>query len=246
MGLRNSGEDYHSSHCFPRPLAQYKIQLSQAAVVTYTATMQLTVFGASGKVGSLVVEAALRRGFSVVAFTHSRDMFIPSNKMRVIKADIHSATDVAKAVQGSDAVISCLGSWGTKSKDILSSAMENVIPAMEAQGIKRIITLTGGAAFDEKDVLPAGQKIAYKLFSVGAGKIIYDGEQHIKLLRASSLDWTVIRAPVMNNIGRATYKLSNKLPGLFTTIPRQAVANAILDQLDNPKTIHQLPVIYRN
>ena len=207
--------------------------------------MQITIFGASGKVGSLVVEEALRRGHTVIAFTHSRDLFVPSNKMGVIKGDIHRAEDVQKALKSSDAVISTLGSWHSKSKDILSSAMKTIIPAMEAAGITRIVTLTGAGAFDEKDNPPAGQKIAHAVLGSFAGKILQDGEQHMRLLRASNLDWTVIRSPVMSSFGGEHYKLSSKLPKLFDLVPRKAVATALLDQLQSPEHVRDAPVIYR-
>src|SRR4051812_42365964 len=100
--------------------------------------MQVTVFGASGKVGRLVVAEALQRGYSVKAFVHSRNPFEDSPKLKVVKGDVYDSDDVAKALRGSDAVISCLGSWGSKRRDVLSSAMRMIIPAMTEQKIGRI------------------------------------------------------------------------------------------------------------
>ena len=91
----------------------------------------MTVFGASGKVGRLVVMQALKRGYSVVAFVHSHDPFVATTNLRVVKGDIYNADDVGKALKGSEAVISALGSWGTKNRNVLSSAMKVVIPDMD-------------------------------------------------------------------------------------------------------------------
>lgn len=43
--------------------------------------------------------------------------------------------------------MSALGSWGTESKDILSSVIVNIIKAMKAEKVSRIISLTGTDAF---------------------------------------------------------------------------------------------------
>ncbi len=206
--------------------------------------MQITIFGAAGKIGQRTVNEALSRGYSVVAFVHNENPFLPTSRLTIVKGDIHEQLAVAKAIKNSDAVISGLGSWHTKQKDILTSAMESVIPAMEQANIRRIVTLTGAAAFDTTDTISFGQKLSRVFFSVVGGKILQDGEEHIRLLRASQLDWTVIRAPVMNNRGSDSYILRNKLPA-FTTICRQAVAKSLIDQLEQTDFLQQSPVIYR-
>ncbi len=124
---------------------------------------QITVFGASGKVGRLVVAELLGRGHNVVAFVHSQKLtekdFVrdsvhdakATKNIRIVQGDIYNAVQVAAALSGSQAVISVLGSWGTKRKDILCSAMRAIIPAMEQQHIQRIVSLTGHDARTEGD-----------------------------------------------------------------------------------------------
>ncbi len=208
--------------------------------------MQITVFGASGKVGHLVVELALKRGHSVVAFVHHRDLFVPNNRLRVITGDIHSNEDVEKAILGSDAVISCLGSWGTKSRDILTAAMRAIIPVMEQQHISRIVTLTGSGAAAPGERTGAGHDALLKFLApFPAGKVFSDGEQHMKLLAASNLDWTTVRSPVMKNRGGDDYTLRNQSGKLFDTINRNAVATALVDQVEATDFLRQAPGIFR-
>lgn len=218
--------------------------VSLAGVFFILKAMQITVFGASGKVGRLVVGLAVARGYEVVAFVHSTNLFNDKKGVRVVRGDVHDPKCVMEAVEGSQAVISCLGSWHTRGKDILSAAMQAIIPAMERRGIKRIVTLTGAAAFDINDAPPLGQKAAHTLLSTFAGQIVQDGETHIRLLRASKLDWTVIRSPVMTGGAKTTYQLRTKLPGLFTLISRQTVATSLVDQIEVTESIRQAPIIY--
>src|SRR4051812_21694445 len=101
--------------------------------------MHLVIFGASGKVGRIITQKALKNGHSVTAFVHNHADFPHHPMLTIYRGDIRDPASVAKAIKGADAVISALGSWGTPTKNILSEGMRVIIPAMEAQGIRRIV-----------------------------------------------------------------------------------------------------------
>ncbi len=205
--------------------------------------MNITVFGANGRIGRLVVDRLLVKGHRVTGFVH-RDGGLPTHpQLTVVVGDVHDAADVAAAIQGSDAVISALGSWGTKSKDILTAGMTNIIPAMRAAGVRRIVSLTGADAWDPTDKPSIRQRIMHSLLQIFAQKILRDGERHIELLRASDLDWTVVRSPVMKDAGDAAYTLSTKPPQPWVTIPRAAVVAALVDSLGQTQHIQASPYL---
>lgn len=207
--------------------------------------MQITVFGASGKVGRLVVAELLAQGHQVIAFVHNDVDFASDQHLKLIKGDIHQSSDVSQAIQGSQLVISTLGSWHTKSKDILSSAMAVLVPAMEQQGIKRIITLTGADARASGDNPNWLAKLLRPLFKIVAGKILLDGENHIKTLEASSLDYTVVRAPVMRNFGRNTkFRLNHQPTNIWHTVQRQKVAAAISSLVQDQSFNRSCPFVH--
>ncbi|HEY5442052.1 MAG TPA: NAD(P)H-binding protein [Candidatus Saccharimonadales bacterium] len=208
--------------------------------------MQITIFGASGKVGSLVVAQALKQGYSVVAFVHSRSRLPENPNLRTVKGDIYNAQDVAKAVAGSKAVISALGSWGTPKKDVLTVAMRHIIPAVQSG--TRIISLTGSDARADGDSLSLLHRLSHASIKLvpGVKKILADGEEHIHLLEASGLDWTVIRSPVMNERGNPEHAtLTDKRPAPWGTINRHAVAASLVDLIDNGQYSRQAPFIAR-
>ena len=206
--------------------------------------MQITVFGASGKVGKQVVELALAQKLEVVAFVHSKNPFEPKPGLSVVKGDINDAEAVKKAVEGSDAVISTLGSWGTKDKNSLTVGMRNIIPAMETSKPTRLITLTGSGATWSGDKPSIFDKASHILLGLVARKILEDGEEHLRLLDASDLDWTAIRSPVMSSKSVSGYKLSYKPPSLVAKIPREAVAKCLIDQIEDIDFIRQAPHIH--
>jgi putative NADH-flavin reductase len=207
--------------------------------------MNITVFGATGHVGSLVVEKLLAGGHNVSAFTHGPHQFADTTRLRIISGDIHNPEDIENALSDSEAVISCLGSWHTPTKDILSAAMTSVVPIAEKHGIKRVISLTGSAACTPGDSLGIIDKLNRSMLSLIAPKILKDGEEHIRLLAESTLDWTVIRSPVMTNNDDADYRLDMNAPSPIATIPRAAVVAALVDSLEDARFIRAAPYIHQ-
>lgn len=208
--------------------------------------MQVTIFGANGKVGSLVVEACLEMDYDVVAFIYGKNNFNPRKRLQIINGNIYNIEDVEKALIKSDAVISALGSWRTPNKNILTMGMKNIIPTMQNIGIKRIISLTGADANLNDEYISFFRKLFSQFLKIIAKKIIQDAETHMHLLTESDLSWTVIRSPVMNNNGSASaYKFTDKRPLPWTTINRKSVALAMVKSLVDNKYEKKAPYITR-
>lgn len=205
--------------------------------------MQVTVYGASGKVGQRVVREALRRGHQVIAYVHSSRLASQPN-LTIIKGDIYDPAATAAALRGSDAVISALGSWGTQKKNVLSSAMQTIVPALEGQGTKRIVSLTGNIAVAPGDHLNPLLRLIHTVAGLFFKPILVDGEAHIQTLAASQLEWTVVRSPVMTTFGNQQYTLQPHI-GIPPTIHRQAVAECLVDLAESHDWARQAPVIRR-
>jgi putative NADH-flavin reductase len=208
--------------------------------------MQITIFGANGRVGSLVVTEALKLGYSVTAFVYGSNSFEDDKNLKVVQGNIYNLEDVKTALQGSDCVISTLGSWGTPKKDILTEGMKNIIPAMQKLGINKIISLTGAGCN------PIGVKLSFidKLnrlpLRLVAPKVLNDAEDHMQQLYESGLDWTILKSPVMNRRGNPNnYKLEKSCPMPWVTINRESVAKAIVEIVGNDNFVKQSPYIKR-
>lgn len=206
----------------------------------------VTVFGANGRVGRLVVEGLLDRGYQVIAFVHGTNDLRSSTQLHIVKGDITNTRAVNEALTGSHAVISTLGSWGTKEKNTLSEGMRQIIPLMKKHRVKRIISLTGSEARASQDVSSFVHRLAHAGASIGVRKILKDAERHISLLETSSLDWTVIRSPIMNENDSPEYELNFQRPQPWHTINRHGVADALLHQLTDREFIGKAPFINRS
>jgi putative NADH-flavin reductase len=205
---------------------------------------KVTVFGANGRVGSIVVEKLVQQGHTVRAFVHGE----PRQRLadvEYMQGDVSDEATVRAALTGAEVVVSALGSWGTKEQNILTVAMGHIVPAMEAADIRRIVSLTGADAQVAGEPVSLIGRLSHFAFSRLASKIMKDGEAHLAILKSSTLDWTVVRSPVMNERGAATFVLSKKYPMPWQTIHRHAVADAMVQQVGDTQWYAQAPYIQR-
>ena len=69
--------------------------------------MKIAIFGASGRIGSRIVNEALNRGHDVTAvMRHVEDYTIERLHLKVAKGDLFNSQDVESAVFDHDAVVS--------------------------------------------------------------------------------------------------------------------------------------------
>lgn len=210
----------------------------------YNTIMHITVLGASGRVGRLVVRYLLDKEYKVTAFVHSSNPFEPHTQLQVIYGDVHNPLDIEKALYDVDVVISTLGSWGTSTKDVLSIAMKSLIPAMKQHRIHRLVSLTGSAAIAPHDNLRLVDRVNHLLLGIASRKVLRDGEEHIRQLAASDLAWTAVRSPIMRDISSMSYKLDFSAPFPLATVSRQAVARALVDQVESKDFLGKAPYIH--
>lgn len=207
--------------------------------------MQVTVFGANGKVGRLVVKRLLDNDHSVVAFIHEHSDLVDHAKLTLVRGDVHREEDIKRAVKGSNVVISTLSSWHSPDKNVLSSCMERLIPALRHEGITRVISLTGAGAYTSHPNPSLFDSLQHSIFNAIAPKVLRDSEEHIRLLAESGLDCTVVRSPIMTDSGTVGYLLKQQPPMPWQTIHRQAVANCLVNLVLDNSYSKQAPYITR-
>lgn len=151
--------------------------------------MKILVFGATGRVGSRIVNHALDDGHSVTALVRNPDKIqLRSDQLTVIEGNTLNKVDIDRVVHGIDVVFSALSTDGTTT---LSKSMPSIINAMEKEGIKRIISI-GTAGILNSRVSP---NIFRYQSDESKRRTTRAAEEHRKvynLLKASRLDWTIV------------------------------------------------------
>src|SRR5258705_12540387 len=111
----------------------------EAAPPRHGRSVSLVVLGAAGRTGRLVVEQALAAGHPVTALVRSPEkLTLRHPKLRVVVGDATDPTALSRALTGSEAVISTLGSRRT---GIADSSRALVAAAREA-GVNRVVILS--------------------------------------------------------------------------------------------------------
>jgi putative NADH-flavin reductase len=203
--------------------------------------MQLTIFGATGAVGSQLVDQALQAGHTVTAVVRDPARLTPSTHgtPRIITADVMNPEAIRAAVTGADAVVSALGPPGRGPTSILAESTPSIITAMKHAGAKRLITISGSMIDDTGDgplLRYLGKPITRRIL-----KHVYaDMRRAEQAIHASDLSWTIVRPPRLSDhtpTGKWRTAIDRNLPHGFT-IPRGDLAACILSLINDPDTIH--------
>ncbi|MFC1670019.1 NAD(P)-dependent oxidoreductase [Spirochaetota bacterium] len=202
--------------------------------------MKITLFGASGRTGGHVLKLALEKGHEITAFVrNSNKLNMEHKNLSICQGDAFNTEDVEKAVKGADAVLGTIGTTSRAESTTVSRAMENIIKAMEKHGVKRIISLSTMGAGESMDYIGLVWRIFLKLLLSGP---IRDHERHEDLIRASSLDWTIIRpGALLSKPGTGRYTVGYNLG--TGRICREDLAEFMVKQLETEEYLKMTPSI---
>ena len=206
--------------------------------------MRLTVFGATGRTGVPLVRQALDRGHEVVAFVRpTSTLDVTHDALTVVEGDVYTGEGVAPAVEGVDAVVSVLGQTSDGPDDLLAVAGDHILDAMDDAGVERFVTLVGAGVRDEGERVTFSGRVIGTLLKVLARDVLEDAEEHVRRVRATDLDWTVVRAPrLTDGDGTGEYRAGDIDLG-FDSVARADVARFILDCLEAERHVRELPKV---
>jgi putative NADH-flavin reductase len=167
--------------------------------------VKLAVLGATGSVGRELVTQALAAGHEVTALV--REQPKPGeidDRVALVLADAKSAEAVERTVAGSDAVVSALGHAKGAPDDILARATANVIAAMRADGVNRLVVLSSPAVADAADRPGLFYRFARLVMRITIASVVLDHREQAHLIEESGLAWTLVRGPVVFTDGPHT------------------------------------------
>lgn len=193
--------------------------------------MKIIIFGATGGVGQSVVKQALEQGYEVTAFVRTPDKLkVTGEKLTVVQGDAFHVEQVAAAIAGHDAVVSCLGSnQGMKKSADLQTMAKNIVAGMQQHGVKRIVYTASAGINDE---LPG---IGGKLMMGVLKQVLIDHRAAVDAIQEAGLTYTIVRPMGLTNDSfSGQYRESEEsVPGKSKTIPRADVAHFIVKALGN-------------
>jgi nucleoside-diphosphate-sugar epimerase len=210
--------------------------------------MKVTVFGATGKIGRLVVTALLEAGHHVIIYVRSPGKIgITDPNLAVVEGLLSDRRAIATSVHGSDAVISALGPSlkpGVKGSPV-TEGTANIVEAMQAEGVRRYIGLATPSVPDPRDQ----PTVKAKLLPIVAGMMFPNALKELRgmteVVTGSDLDWTVARItnPVdkpARRTARVGYLGRDKVGSVMT---RADIATFLVAQLTDDHYVKASPAI---
>jgi putative NADH-flavin reductase len=164
--------------------------------------------------------------------------------VRLVLGDALSPDVVDAAVADQDAVIYAVGPSGTGATTLFSESTRILLASMSRHRVQRLIAITGVGAGETKG--HGGwlyDRLIYPLFT---RRVYADKDRQEALIRASSLEWTIVRPAVFNE-GRKTgssLRVVVEVAGVtLRSISRAEVARFVLDQVESPQYLRQAAFI---
>ncbi|MCB8984559.1 MAG: SDR family oxidoreductase [Ardenticatenaceae bacterium] len=204
--------------------------------------MKIAIFGGSRGVGRQALEQALAQGHAVQALLRHPETFdFDHPHLAVIAGDVLRPEDAAATVAGADAVVCSLGSTADNPGDVVSRGTQNIITAMQAAGVKRLVVVSSIGVGDSKDQVPLAFKVLMKTVLKAA---MEEKEKQEAAVRASGLDWVIVRpGGLTDGPYTGNYKFGLEKSIKAGQISRADVAEFVLNQLTDDTFLHQAPSI---
>ncbi|MFC0344072.1 NAD(P)-dependent oxidoreductase [Epilithonimonas hispanica] len=208
---------------------------------------KVAVIGATGFVGKQVVNELSNRGYSVIAIARDSSKVEANDNITAISADVNNVDELAKVLEGSDAVINTFNAGWTNPNlyDDFLNGSRNIEKAVEKSGVKRFITVGGaGSLFIDGNQLVDGPDFPADIKPGATAARDYLNE----IKKNETLDWTFFSPAIEMRPGTAgvrvgTYRTALENP-VFNEEGRsilsvEDVAVALVDELEQNKFVKQ-------
>lgn len=197
--------------------------------------MDIVVFGASGRVGSAIVEEALRRKHDVTAAVRRPEAFgIQHERLQVVAADVLDPASVAAAVRGHGEVISAFGPASGQENDLLKAA-ESLLEGLRTAGVERLIVVGGAGSLKTE----SGEWLMDTADFPESFRALAAAHAHAyEIYSGSELDYTYLSPPSALIAGRRTGQFRIGLDRLIvdedgrSSISIEDFAVAVVDELE--------------
>lgn len=172
---------------------------------------QITILGATGFVGKVLVKQALQEGYRVKVLVRSKKALENLKaEIEIIEGEYFSPQKVEEAIEGSIAVLSTIGPPLTdKNVDVSKYhlAMENLIQSIEKHGIRKFINIAGAGVKFPNEQLSFRRKALRLLLKLIGKNIVLVKDEELELLYNSNINFVSVRPPMIKH-KTGEYKIS--------------------------------------
>jgi uncharacterized protein YbjT (DUF2867 family) len=208
---------------------------------------KVLVIGASRGLGLETVRAALRAGHSVRALARSAaSIRIQDAGLDKVSGDALDRDTIRNALQDVDVAIQTLGVHFSprvifEGTTLFSGSTRVMVDAMNAAGVKRLITVTGLGAGDSR----GHGGLLYDAVLLLLKRVYDDKDVQEQIVKSSGLDWTIARPGLLTDspaTGRYRALTASK-DWRAGAISRADVADFLVRQINDRALIGTTPLL---
>lgn len=206
--------------------------------------MRIAAFGGSGLSGGAFIELALEKGHQVRSLVRGSSAAPPGlADDHIVRGDALDPGVVAATVAGADVVVSTLG--GFRGPESLDAGTANIITAMRANAVSRLVVLQGFHLSFDGDPDNAAKRIVKLYLKVRCAPLLPHSAALGRLLRETTdIDWTLVRVPPIVDkpfTGRA--QLGRFALGPMSKVTVGDVAATLLEMATSAESVHDAPML---
>jgi putative NADH-flavin reductase len=197
--------------------------------------MNIVLAGATGNIGSRILDEALQRGHRVTGLTRDPAKLAARNGLQAKKADTTEVAAFADVLKGHDAAILSV-KWN-------ENDVHQVLDALRKADVKRCLFVVGAGSLLRDDGRTHFDHMAEKGIQPPTSKPAALALAEVQ--KVTDLEWTAISPPASIQPGERTGKFRLGRDRLLeddkgrSEISREDFAIAILDEIEKPRHIRQ-------
>ncbi len=202
--------------------------------------MKVVLFGASGMIGSRILQELVSRGHQVTAVVRNPEK-VTATGVKAVRGDMTDPLRVAATAQGAEAAISAYAPPQTQGETLLT-ATRFLLAGLTTAGVRRLITVSGAGSLE---VAPGVQLVDTAEFPEAWKPIAQAHRDALPILKGSSLEWSALSPAALIQPGERTGKFRLGGTQLVTDakgesrISAEDYAVALVDELENPTHLRQ-------
>lgn len=205
----------------------------------------IALFGGTGFVGSQMRRLLLEEDYGVRMLARPGTVLEEGLNLHIVHGDLSSGDAIEQTLKGADAVIVMTGprTGSIEDMNVVVEGTRMIVEAMQTQGIKRLIKLSGVSVRLKGEPFP----LPRRLLDIGLGLAMKYPSQSKYLeqdiIESSSLNWTVVRPPVISKKSSAKSLRSHEYAFLGMTVSVHSLCQFFLDQIDLDEWVKKSPVV---
>jgi len=211
--------------------------------------MNILILGATGRTGKNFAKLTTNHNHQVSAIVREKNRgTLP--KVKYIEGSPTDGKLLSDALRGIDAVVVSLNINRTSDNPfakvvspltLISDTAKALIPAMEKNGVKRIITISASGVGNSWNDMFIIARLLIRYSNIM--RAYEDHDRQEQLIRSSKLDWTIVRPVMLNNKETDNYTATLGKPK-GGSISRTGVAKFTLDALEQEKYVKDVVTLY--